>query len=69
VTPAVLSFAASLSSGESSHNVNIAARNIDRLFAQAVRHHQAGELRDAESLYRHVLQVDPGHINSLYNPA
>jgi tetratricopeptide (TPR) repeat protein/2-polyprenyl-3-methyl-5-hydroxy-6-metoxy-1,4-benzoquinol methylase len=47
--------------------VNIAARNIDRLFAQAVRFHQAGHLSDAEGLYRHVLSVDPGHINSLYN--
>jgi tetratricopeptide (TPR) repeat protein/2-polyprenyl-3-methyl-5-hydroxy-6-metoxy-1,4-benzoquinol methylase len=47
--------------------VNIAARKIDRLFAQAVRHHRAGQLRDAEGLYRHVLEVDPGHINSLYN--
>jgi tetratricopeptide (TPR) repeat protein/SAM-dependent methyltransferase len=47
--------------------VNIAARNVDQLFAQAVRHHQAGQLRDAEGLYRHVLLADPGHINSLYN--
>jgi tetratricopeptide (TPR) repeat protein/SAM-dependent methyltransferase len=47
--------------------VNVATRNIDRLFARAVQHHRAGQLRDAESLYRDVLAVDPRHINSLYN--
>jgi tetratricopeptide (TPR) repeat protein/2-polyprenyl-3-methyl-5-hydroxy-6-metoxy-1,4-benzoquinol methylase len=61
------SLAAPVWSGKSSHDVNIAARNIDRLFAQAVQCHQAGQLRDAEGLYRHVLRVDPGHTNSLYN--
>ena len=47
--------------------MNIATRNIDRLFAQAVEHHQAGQLRDADSLYRHILAVEPKHISSLYN--
>lgn len=47
--------------------MNIATRNIDRLFAQAVRHHQAGQLKDADSLYRHILAVEPRHISSLYN--
>ena len=46
---------------------NIATRNIDRLFAQAVEHHQAGQLRDADTLYRHILAVEPKHISSLYN--
>jgi tetratricopeptide (TPR) repeat protein/SAM-dependent methyltransferase len=47
--------------------VNVAARNIDGLFARAVQHHRAGQLRDAEGLYRDILAVDPRHINSLYN--
>jgi tetratricopeptide (TPR) repeat protein/SAM-dependent methyltransferase len=47
--------------------VNVATRNIDRLFARAVQHHRAGQLRDAESLYRDILSADPRHINSLYN--
>jgi protein O-GlcNAc transferase len=47
--------------------VNVAARNIDGLFARAVQHHRAGQLRDAETLYRDILAVDPRHINSLYN--
>jgi tetratricopeptide (TPR) repeat protein/SAM-dependent methyltransferase len=47
--------------------MNIATRNIDRLFAQAVQHHQAGQLRDADSLYRHILAVEPKHVSSLYN--
>ena len=47
--------------------MNIATRNIDRLFAQAVEHHQAGQLRDADTLYRHILAVEPKHISSLYN--
>jgi tetratricopeptide (TPR) repeat protein/SAM-dependent methyltransferase len=47
--------------------VNVAARNIDGLFARAVQHHRTGQLRDAESLYRNILAVDPRHINSLYN--
>jgi tetratricopeptide (TPR) repeat protein/SAM-dependent methyltransferase len=47
--------------------MNIATRNIDRLFAQAVQHHQAGQLRDADSLYRYILAVEPKHVSSLYN--
>ena len=47
--------------------MNIATRNIDRLFAQAIEYHQAGQLRDADSLYRHILAVEPKHISSLYN--
>ena len=35
------------------------------LFAQALRHHQAGDLREAERLYREVLARDPAHANSL----
>src|SRR5688572_25807869 len=41
------------------------AAEIAALFARAVRHHQAGELRDAERLYRDILARDPDHIKSL----
>ena len=35
------------------------------LFAQAIRQHQAGDLREAERSYRAVLARDPGHVKSL----
>jgi tetratricopeptide (TPR) repeat protein/SAM-dependent methyltransferase len=35
------------------------------LFTQAIRHHQAGELREAERAYRAVLAREPGHVKSL----
>ncbi len=35
------------------------------VFAQALRFHQAGNLREAEQLYREVLARDPAHANSL----
>ncbi len=35
-------------------------------FADAVRHHQAGRLTDAERLYRQVLAIDPRHADSLH---
>jgi tetratricopeptide (TPR) repeat protein/SAM-dependent methyltransferase len=38
---------------------------VAAVFAQAVRHHQAGELRDAERLYRDILARDPNHTKSL----
>jgi len=37
------------------------------LFAQAVHHHQAGRLPDAERLFRHVLAIERGHIASLHH--
>src|ERR1700722_16409432 len=36
------------------------------LFAAAVRHHQAGELIQAEAGYRGVLAIDPRHGRALY---
>ena len=38
---------------------------IDR-FAEALRHHQAGALADAEPLYRQVLDEDPLHTDALH---
>lgn len=37
-----------------------------RTFATAVEHHRAGRLREAESLYRQILQTDPNHADSLH---
>jgi tetratricopeptide (TPR) repeat protein/SAM-dependent methyltransferase len=41
------------------------ASDITNAFAQAVRHHQAGELREADGLYRDILARDPRHTKSL----
>jgi len=35
-------------------------------FSEAVRHHQAGQLREAEHLYRQALAVDPKHADSMH---
>jgi tetratricopeptide (TPR) repeat protein/SAM-dependent methyltransferase len=41
--------------------------NASELFALAVRHHQAGQLFEAESLYRQVLASDKNHFGSLHH--
>ena len=41
----------------------------DELFTQAVQHHQAGRLADAESLYRRVISESPAHAPALHNLA
>ncbi len=35
-------------------------------FDQAVQHHQAGRLKEAQSLYRQVLTIEPKHADSLH---
>ncbi len=40
---------------------------LQRLFDEAVRHHQAARLADAERLYRQILSVDPHHADSLHS--
>jgi protein O-GlcNAc transferase len=40
--------------------------SVQELFTDALRHHQAGRLNDAERLYRQVLAVDPRHADSLH---
>jgi len=37
------------------------------LLAEAVSHHQAGQLRPAEDIYRRVLALAPAHATALYN--
>jgi tetratricopeptide (TPR) repeat protein/SAM-dependent methyltransferase len=36
------------------------------LFASAVQHHQAGQLAQAEGLYRQILAIDKDHVDSLH---
>jgi tetratricopeptide (TPR) repeat protein/SAM-dependent methyltransferase len=43
------------------------ARSADGPFALAVRHHQAGQLFEAENLYRQVLAADRKHFGSLHH--
>jgi tetratricopeptide (TPR) repeat protein/SAM-dependent methyltransferase len=40
--------------------------DVAALLAAGVRHHQAGELAQAEARYRDVLAVDPRHLRALY---
>jgi protein O-GlcNAc transferase len=39
---------------------------IAEQFAAAFAHHQAGRLAEAERLYRQILAIDPGHVDSLH---
>lgn len=43
----------------------VAARN-EAQFAVALKHHQAGRLSDAETLYRTIIASEPRHFGSLY---
>lgn len=42
------------------------ASDLQRIFTDAVRFHQAGRLLEAERCYRQVLAVDPRHADSLH---
>src|ERR1017187_9518912 len=43
-----------------------ASPDIKEVFTDALRHHQARRLNEAERLYRQVLAVDPRHSDSLH---
>lgn len=45
---------------------SMSASNIQRVFSEAVRHHQAGRLAEAERHYRQILAVVPRHADSLH---
>src|SRR5262245_3111670 len=40
---------------------------VGQSFALAVRHHQAGQLAEAERLYRDVVAIDPSHVTSFHH--
>jgi tetratricopeptide (TPR) repeat protein/2-polyprenyl-3-methyl-5-hydroxy-6-metoxy-1,4-benzoquinol methylase len=48
-------------------NKGVATQDVGQLFALAIRHHQAGQFREAEGLYRHILTIDAEHAHSLYH--
>ena len=41
-------------------------KDLEEAFARAVEHHRAGRLREAEPLYRHVLERQPDHSDALH---
>ena len=41
-------------------------QSVAQLFNIALQHHQAGNLQQAESLYRQILQLDPIHVEALH---
>ena len=40
--------------------------NTAKTLDQAVKQHQAGKLREAEQLYRQILQTEPRHADALH---
>ncbi|MGA1984258.1 MAG: tetratricopeptide repeat protein, partial [Acidobacteriaceae bacterium] len=42
------------------------AATLDRQLQQAIAHHRAGQLAEAEALYRQILQAAPTHVDALY---
>jgi protein O-GlcNAc transferase len=45
---------------------NSASREVDRLLRDALAHHRAGQLAQAETLYRQVLQLSPDNRDALH---
>jgi predicted O-linked N-acetylglucosamine transferase (SPINDLY family) len=45
---------------------NPASSKVDPLLQTAISHHQAGQLAEAEAVYRQILQADPGHAVALH---
>jgi tetratricopeptide (TPR) repeat protein/2-polyprenyl-3-methyl-5-hydroxy-6-metoxy-1,4-benzoquinol methylase len=43
-----------------------ASPRVQDVFADALRHHQAGRLNEAERLYRQILQIDSRHAHALH---
>jgi protein O-GlcNAc transferase len=39
---------------------------VQNLFDQAMQHHRAGRVAEAEQLYRQILAIDPRHADSLH---
>jgi tetratricopeptide (TPR) repeat protein len=45
---------------------SVTVPTVAEAFAAALKYHQAGDLRLAETLYRQILQADPGHADSYH---
>jgi tetratricopeptide (TPR) repeat protein/SAM-dependent methyltransferase len=45
----------------------VPSTSMNQLFTTAVRHHQAGQLAEAETLYRQILAIDKDHVDSLHH--
>jgi protein O-GlcNAc transferase len=43
-----------------------ASQGAQNMFADALRQHQAGDLKEAEQLYRQILRADPRHADALH---
>ena len=41
--------------------------HLDEIFSLAAQHHQKGNYKDAENLYKQILEVNPTHYQSLGN--
>ena len=39
---------------------------VSESLQRALKHHEAGELEQAETLYREIIRVDPGHLDALH---
>lgn len=46
--------------------MGLEGKSLSDAFERAIRHHQAGQLAEAEALYRHVLAANPRHADSLH---
>ena len=42
------------------------ADEVNALFAQGLRHHQSGQLAEAQQIYTQILRAEPGHADSLH---
>ena len=52
--------------GAAENNREVEVSEVERMFVGAVAHHQAGRLKDAESLYGEVLRHEPGYPDALH---
>ncbi|MBF0281910.1 MAG: tetratricopeptide repeat protein [Zetaproteobacteria bacterium] len=52
--------------GNHSRKGGLLKSKLQKLFAQALAHHQAGRLSEAEALYRQILSQDERHVDALH---
>ena len=53
--------------GTTSHSTKPAGGQVAGYLQQAIAHHQAGQLQNAERLYRAILQAQPSHPDANHN--